>query len=107
MSGQYLVHEYEFELPIGYIDDEGRAHRRGVMRLAKVGDETSAREQTKESGDPELFHLAKLARVIIKLDGLDRINAEILKNLILFDYVFLKNFYEQINSKPKYSTLGA
>jgi len=31
--------EVEFELPKGYVDEEGTLHRRGVMRLATAADE--------------------------------------------------------------------
>ena len=31
--------EYEFRLPIGYVDAEGELHRDGVMRLATAADE--------------------------------------------------------------------
>jgi hypothetical protein len=31
--------EYEFILPIGYQDEEGRLHREGIMRLATAADE--------------------------------------------------------------------
>ena len=31
--------EYEFTLPLGYLDGEGTLHRDGVMRLATAADE--------------------------------------------------------------------
>ena len=31
--------EYEFTLPLGYVDGEGTLHREGVMRLATAADE--------------------------------------------------------------------
>ena len=34
-----LQTEYEFTLPKGYVDQEGTAHRNGVMRLATAIDE--------------------------------------------------------------------
>ncbi|WP_210534605.1 hypothetical protein [Thermosulfurimonas marina] len=34
-----LQTEFEFTLPKGYVDEEGRLHRQGVMRLATAADE--------------------------------------------------------------------
>ena len=31
--------EFEFTLPLGYVDDDGTLHRDGVMRLATAADE--------------------------------------------------------------------
>ena len=31
--------EYEFTLPLGYVDGEGSLHREGTMRLATAADE--------------------------------------------------------------------
>ena len=31
--------EFEFELPRGYVDQNGEVHRHGVMRLATAADE--------------------------------------------------------------------
>lgn len=31
--------EYEFTLPLGYVDKDGNVHRRGTMRLATAKDE--------------------------------------------------------------------
>ena len=31
--------EFEFELPRGYVDQNGEVHRRGTMRLATAADE--------------------------------------------------------------------
>lgn len=31
--------EFEFELPRGYVDQNGEVHKRGVMRLATAADE--------------------------------------------------------------------
>jgi len=29
----------EFNLPMGYVDDEGNLHKKGIMRLATAADE--------------------------------------------------------------------
>ena len=34
-----LKTEYEFVLPMGYVDKDGNVHREGVMRLANARDE--------------------------------------------------------------------
>ena len=35
--------EYEFTLPLGYVDDGGTLHREGVMRLATAAEITLLR----------------------------------------------------------------
>ncbi|HJV44646.1 MAG TPA: phage tail assembly protein, partial [Bacillota bacterium] len=34
-----LKMEFEFELPRGYVDEDGNLHKRGIMRLATAADE--------------------------------------------------------------------
>ena len=43
-----LQTEFEFVLPKGYVDSEGRAHRRGTMRLATAIDEIAPLRERKE-----------------------------------------------------------
>ena len=32
--------EFNFTLPLGYVDDEGTLHREGIMRLATAADDS-------------------------------------------------------------------
>ena len=34
-----LITEFEFELPRGYLDENGELHKKGVMRMATAADE--------------------------------------------------------------------
>lgn len=57
-------------LPKGYLDGEGTLHREGVMRLA---------------------------RAIIELGTLETITPELLEGLFLADFLYLRQFYREIN----------
>ncbi|UMG91025.1 phage tail protein [Nocardioides sp. TF02-7] len=62
---------YEFTLPRGYVDDDGRVHRTGTMRLATARDELEPLRDPRISGpdDPRLTVLV-LSRVITGLGDL-------------------------------------
>jgi len=41
--------EVKFELPKGYVDKEGKVHKKGVMRLANAADEIEIAKRTAKS----------------------------------------------------------
>jgi hypothetical protein len=80
-----LQTEFEFELPLGFVDKEGNLHKKGTMRLATAMDEITI----------------LLARVIISLGSLRAINTNTIENLFAADLTYLQEFYRQINENGK------
>ncbi len=96
-----LQTEFEFELPIGFVDGNGVTHKRGRMRLATAYDEIAplgdARVQKNEAYLPILL----LARVITQLGDLSSLSPTIVENLYIADLTYLQALYRQINEDGK------
>ena len=62
-----LQTEYEFSLPLGYVDQEGNLHREGVMRLATAADEILPLKDPRVQSNQAYLIMILLARVITRL----------------------------------------
>ncbi len=93
-----LTTSYDFTLPRGYVDDQGRVHRSGTMRLATARDELEPLRDPTVSGpdDPRLTILV-LTRVVTSLGELEMVTAHEIENLFAIDLAFLQDFYGVIN----------
>jgi hypothetical protein len=93
-----LKTSYEFTLPRGYVDDSGRTHRVGTMRLATARDELEPLRDPSVAGpdDPRLTILV-LARVIESLGDLPMITTHTVEGLFAVDLAYLQDFYGVIN----------
>ena len=89
--------EFEFTLPKGYVDADGNLHRKGVMRLSRAIDEIVPMRDPRVRSNPAYATVIILARVIIKLGGLEEISAMVIENLFASDLSYLQKFYRQIN----------
>lgn len=89
--------EFEFILPKGYVDDDGNLHRKGVMRLSRAIDEIVPMRDPRVRSNPAYATVIILARVIIKLGGLEEISSIVIENLFASDLSYLQKFYRQIN----------
>lgn len=89
--------EYEFVLPLGYVDKDGTVHRRGTMRLATAKDEILPLQDAKVQKNRSYLIVVLLSRVITKLEGLQQMNVSIIEDLFAEDLRYLQNFYQQIN----------
>ena len=56
--------EYEFTLPLGYVDGEGSLHREGTMRLATAADEILPLRDSRVQNNQAYLIVILLARVI-------------------------------------------
>lgn len=99
---------YEFTLPRGYLDDKGRLHKTGTMRLATARDELAPLRDPTVSGpdDPRLTILV-LTRVIERLGDLEMVTSHDIEGLFAVDLAFLQDFYGVINfgSQEEYDAL--
>jgi hypothetical protein len=90
--------EVEFELPKGYVDDEGTLHRRGVMRLATAADEILPLRDPRVQQNEAYLAVIVFARVIVKLGTLADIHPGTIEGLFASDLAYLQRLYEQLNS---------
>ncbi|CAI8955521.1 Phage tail assembly protein [Brevibacillus sp. IT-7CA2] len=89
--------EYEFELPRGYVDEEGNLHKRGVMRLATAADEILPMRDPRVQQNPGYLTIILLTRVITKLGDVRGIDTRVVERLFTADLSYLQNLYRQIN----------
>ncbi|ATF14767.1 phage tail assembly protein [Brevibacillus porteri] len=89
--------EYEFELPRGYVDEEGNLHKRGVMRLATAADEILPMRDPRVQQNPGYLTIILLTRVITKLGDVRGIDTRVVERLFTADLAYLQNLYRQIN----------
>lgn len=90
--------EVEFELPKGYVDEEGTLHRRGVMRLATAADEILPLRDPRVQQNEAYLAVIVLARVIVRLGTLADIHPGTVEGLFASDLAYLQRLYEQLNS---------
>ena len=90
--------EFEFTLPVGYLDKDGTLYKKGVMRLATPRDEILPLKSPQAQKDPEYLRRLILAGVILSFDPYLPSNIELLEKLPQEDIDFLEEFYTKINS---------
>ncbi|MFJ6776295.1 hypothetical protein ACIQOV_35960 [Kitasatospora sp. NPDC091257] len=90
--------EFEFDLPMGYVDQAGRVHRNGAMRLATARDELSPLMDQRVRENPAYLGVVLLSLVITRLGEVRHVSAEVVEQLFAADVAYLQRFYEQINA---------
>lgn len=93
--------EYEFELPRGYVDENGNLHRRGTMRLATAADEILPMRDPRVQQNPAYLTIILLARVITKLGDLRAVDTKVIERLFTVDLAYLQQLYREINETEK------
>ncbi|SOD70935.1 hypothetical protein SAMN05892883_0558 [Jatrophihabitans sp. GAS493] len=98
MTEPTLRTRYDFTLPRGYVDHNGRLQKTGTMRLATARDELEPLRDPSVSGpdDPRLT-IVVLARVVEKLGDLELVTTHEIEGLFAVDLAFLQDFYGVIN----------
>ncbi|MDT0353130.1 hypothetical protein [Pseudonocardia charpentierae] len=89
--------EHEFELPQGYVDDDGNLHRHGVMRLATAADEILPMKDPRVQALPAYLIVILLARVVLRLGTITQINPGVIERLFARDLDHLQEMYNRIN----------
>ena len=77
--------EFEFTLPVGYTDQEGKVHRQGVMRMATAMDEIAPLRDLRVRGNQAYLAVILLSRVITRLGALPMISTAVIENLYVAD----------------------
>ena len=99
---------YEFTLPRGYVDGQGRLHKTGKMRLATARDELEPlRDPTVQGPDDPRLTILVLTRVVEELGSLELVTSFDIEGLFAVDLAFLQDFYGVINfgSQEEYDAL--
>ncbi|WP_406093867.1 hypothetical protein [Streptomyces sp. NBC_01013] len=96
---QDLRTEFEFELPRGYVDDEGQVHRSGSMRLATARDELRPQIDLRVKENPAYLSVVLLSQVITRLGTITDVHAGVVERMYATDVAFLQDFYRRINSE--------
>ena len=89
--------EFNFTLPMGYLDSEGNVHKEGRMRLATAADEIAPLKDPRVQSNPGYLLIILLSRVITQLGSLDYINPKVIEGLFAADLAYLQEFYSRIN----------
>ena len=106
ITNQY-INTYEFNLPIGITDDEGNKHDRGIMRATTGMDEIFWQQNFRTQNNPADGLFILLSRTVLSLGEMPAVNIETMENLLLNDFKYLVNFYNQINpANAQISLLG-
>jgi hypothetical protein len=96
-TSQGLRTEYPFTLPRGFVDEEGRVHRDGVMRLATARDEIAPQTDPRVRQNPSYLTVILLERTITKLGTLPAVDTFVVEHLFASDLAFLQDLYRRIN----------
>ena len=91
--------EFEFELPRGYVDDDGTVHRHGTMRLATARDELRPQIDLRVKENPAYLSVVLLSQVITRLGGITDVHAGVVERMYATDVAFLQDFYSRVNSE--------
>ena len=89
---------FDFELPKGYVDQQGVVHKRGKMRLATAGDEIYATRDPRVLSNPSYLTIVVLSAVITELEGMDAVVPTIVERLFTADLAFLQDMYQRIKA---------
>lgn len=92
-----LKTEFQFTLPTGYLDADGKVHRQGVMRLSKSMDEILPMEDPRVQANSAYATVLILARVITQLGTLEAVTPEVVEDFFAGDLNYLQQFYRHIN----------
>lgn len=91
--------EFPFVLPRGYVDDRGRTHREGLMRLATARDEIVPQSDPRVRNNPAYLTVLLLSRTMTRLGGVEPIDSGVVEAMFASDLAFLQDLYRRINQR--------
>jgi hypothetical protein len=94
-----LQTEFNFTLPLGFVDESGNLHKSGTMRLATAADEIMPLRDPRVSANQAYLVIILLSRVITRLGNLPEgsVNPGLVERLFSADLAYLQDFYRRIN----------
>jgi hypothetical protein len=92
-----LQTEYDFTLPMGYVDEAGTLHKQGKMRLSTAADEILPIKDPRVQNNPAYLTVILFSRVITQLGDLKMVNPKTIEGLFAGDFAYLQEMYTRIN----------
>ena len=89
--------DVEFTLPLGYVDDAGRIHRSGVMRLAAALDEVQPLQDSRVQSNQAYISILLLSRVLTRLGSIAPVPPAVVERLFSADFAYLQDLYVRVN----------
>ncbi|MCM5680484.1 phage tail assembly protein [Schlegelella sp. S2-27] len=90
--------EFEFQLPCGYLDEDGTLHRDGVMRRATAADEILPMKDARVQSNEAYLIVILLSRVVTRLGSVPAVNPKVIENLFATDLAYLQALYNRVNT---------
>jgi hypothetical protein len=94
-----LVTRFPFELPHGFVDDDGTVHRTGTMRLATARDEILPLRDPRVRDNEAYLTVLVLARVVVELGTLTTVDTSVVERMFAADLSFLQDLYRRVNAE--------
>lgn len=91
--------EFTFTLPKGYVDRDGKLHRKGIMRLATARDEIAPLQDYRVQANRAYLVVILLSRVIVELGDMKSITPNVIESLFSSDLAYLQDLYRRINEE--------
>jgi hypothetical protein len=91
--------EFAFELPVGYLDDDGQLHRHGAMRMARARDEIAPLRDPRVRDNEAYLTVLLLSRTITRLGTVSSITPGVIEGLFAPDLAFLQDLYRRVNQE--------
>lgn len=91
--------EHKFVLPRGFVDQEGKVHKEGTMRLATARDEIIPLQDYRVQANRAYLVIILLSRVVTKLGDLTMVTVDTIENMFSTDLAYLQEFYRKINEE--------
>jgi hypothetical protein len=89
--------DVEFTLPLGFVDDAGRIHRSGVMRLATALDEVQPLQDARVQSNQAYISILLLSRVLTRLGSIEPVTPAVVERLFSADFAYLQDLYVRLN----------
>jgi hypothetical protein len=89
--------EFEFTLPMGYLDPDGALRHSGTMRLSTAADEILPLRDPRVAQNSAYLIVILLSRVVTRIEGVDLITPQVIENLFAADLAHLQDLYNEIN----------
>jgi phage FluMu protein gp41 len=90
--------EFAFDLPKGYVAEDGTVHREGTMRLATARDEIEPLRDPSVRSNEAYLAVLLLARTITRLGTISPVSPRVVESLYASDFDHLQRLYERINA---------
>ncbi len=91
--------EYPFQLPRGFVDEEGRVHREGLLRLATAKDELVAQAEPLVRQTPAYLSIYLIMHTVTRLGTLPTVDRFVVEHLFASDLAFLQDLYRRVNQQ--------